>query len=228
MFVIPVDSYFGLMFVERIGLRHLREVIRSEAVVPAAHATGTVIHVESFAEAKDWESLLKPQQTLRVTEILEVRESGHDSSTASAPTMVRIVAEGGLVAMASEKIKRTVLDRVLNREHRFDTMAALAPLKEREANPNGCPPASTGAARLERSPGQGYRDPCAGGVVGDVELSSVDLDDVVDDGEPEANSAGVACASVVESGEPFEHPSPLRLGNAGTVVGDGELSDLVR
>lgn len=137
MFVIPVDSYFGLMFVERIGVRHLREVMRSEAVVPAAHGTGVVIHVESFAEAKDWESLLKPQQTLRVTEILEVRESGHDSSTASEPTVVRIVAEGGLVAMASEKIKRTVLDRVLNREHRFDTMAALAPLKEREAMKDG-------------------------------------------------------------------------------------------
>jgi hypothetical protein len=29
MFVIPVDSYFGLMFVERIGVRHLREVMRS-------------------------------------------------------------------------------------------------------------------------------------------------------------------------------------------------------
>jgi hypothetical protein len=134
-FILPMDSYFGLLFVERIGVRHLKQAIYDQAIRPAAQGTGMVIHVESFAEAKDWKTLLDPQQTLRVSELLEVKESGEDASTLEQ-TKLTIVAEGGLVKKASQSLKSAIVDRVKYRELRLDKLAALAPLKERQATPD--------------------------------------------------------------------------------------------
>lgn len=41
LFVIPKDSYYGLLFVERVGIRHLKEVL-TDVGVPPVLRTGTV------------------------------------------------------------------------------------------------------------------------------------------------------------------------------------------
>ncbi len=70
---------------------------------------------------------------------------------------------------------------------------------------------------------QCHRDAGTWGVVGDGEASSVDFDDVIDDGESEADAAGVACACIIEPCEAFKHADPVGYGDSGSVVGDGEF-----
>jgi len=51
----------------------------------------------------------------------------------------------------------------------------------------------------------------------------VDFDDVIDDGESEADAAGVACACIIEPCEAFKHADPVGYGDSGSVVGDNDF-----
>lgn len=70
--------------------------------------------------------------------------------------------------------------------------------------------------------GQADLEVGAGGCVGDGDGPVVGLDDVADDGQPEAAPSGVGGAGVVEAGEAFEEAFPIVGRYAGTVVGDGQ------
>ncbi len=130
LFVIPKDSYYGLLFVERVGIRHLKEVLTDVAIRPGGQRAGVVTRVESFAEAKDWEAEFADQQALRISELLEVTDSSSDASTPT-DTLVRVSAEGGQVRRATELIKAQIRRRLAAREQRLDVLAQASALAER-------------------------------------------------------------------------------------------------
>jgi hypothetical protein len=127
---LPENSYFGLLFVERIGLRNLRELLYSKVVKPSAHHTESVIRVEAFAESEDWKRELQTQQALRVSEILYSSEGGEDASTPQ-DTIVRVVTEGPGLRRASQGIKDLITARLFRRDMKLDALARIAPVESR-------------------------------------------------------------------------------------------------
>lgn len=92
MLVIPTDSYYGLLFVERVGGRHLKSLLCEIAVRPGIRQGGAVSRVESFAQARDWRVLLADHEVLRVSELL-----GGDSATdASTPNDTKVKVEASV------------------------------------------------------------------------------------------------------------------------------------
>lgn len=127
---IPENSYFGLLFVERIGVRNLKELLYATAMKPSSHYTESVIRVEAFAESEDWRRELQSQQALRVSEILYSAEGGQDDSTPQ-DTVVRVVTEGPGLRRASQGIKTLITDRLARRDKRLDALARIAPVENR-------------------------------------------------------------------------------------------------
>jgi hypothetical protein len=132
LFVIPKDSYYGLLFVERVGVRHLKEVMANVAIRPAGQQSGVVTRIESFAEAKDWAAELAGKQALRMSELLEVTSTAQDASTPD-DTTVRVITEGGLLKQASGKIKEKITERLEAREGRLDALARASDLARKRA-----------------------------------------------------------------------------------------------
>jgi hypothetical protein len=124
---IPKDSYYGLLFVERIGVRHLKEVLAGVAVIAAAREVGVVPRIESFAELADWEAELADKQAWRVSELLEVTSSAEDASTPK-DSVVHVSAQGGMVARQSEKLKSALVRRIKQREERLDLLSRASDL----------------------------------------------------------------------------------------------------
>ncbi len=100
MFVIPTQSYYGLLFVERVGGRHLKETVKEHVLDPLHYEHDVIIRVESFAESSDWQAELAGKQVVRVSELLNMRSSEQDAST-PADTTVTITTSGGLVRRAT-------------------------------------------------------------------------------------------------------------------------------
>lgn len=125
--VVPKDCYYGLLFVERIGSRHLRKLIEETVLKPAGREANVVTRIEAFAETADWRTELAPQQTLRVTELLVARSSGEDASTIEDRT-VRIEVGRGVVRQVSEKVKSLIVDRQAEAERDLDTSVRHAEL----------------------------------------------------------------------------------------------------
>lgn len=136
LLVVPEDSYYGLLFVERIGVRHLKQVLADTIIRVAAQVTSVVMRVESFAETSDWERELDPQQTMRVSRFMKATDSGDDASTPD-DTMVKIITEGGRLRASSDYIKELVLGRLRRRERRLDVQTQAAELeRRRKAGPS--------------------------------------------------------------------------------------------
>ncbi|SDQ03752.1 hypothetical protein SAMN04489742_0165 [Arthrobacter crystallopoietes] len=127
---VPENSYFGLLFVERVGLRNLKELIYTNVVKPSAHYSEAVVRVEAFAESEDWRRELQSQQALRVSEILYSAEGGDDASTPQ-DTVVRVVTEGPGLRRASQGIKTLITDRLTRRDKKLEALARIAPVENR-------------------------------------------------------------------------------------------------
>jgi hypothetical protein len=127
LIAIPKDSYYGLLFVERIGVRHLKEVLSGVAIIAAARDVGVVPRIESFAELADWEGELAGKQAWRVSELLEVTSSADDASTPK-DSIVHVSAQGGVVARQSAKIKSVLVNRIKQREERLDLLSRASDL----------------------------------------------------------------------------------------------------
>jgi hypothetical protein len=130
MLALPVDSYLGLLFCEKVGTRHLKDLVREAGTQPAAAATGAHITLESFAELRDWQREIAPLTAIRISETLAVRDSGDDASTKKSTT-VNVIAEGGLVERATERVKGIFLDRVGRRDERLEILKHSSQLGER-------------------------------------------------------------------------------------------------
>lgn len=127
---VPRDSYFGFLFVERVGGRHLKDLVQRLIVRPVALSTQMGIRVEAFALTDDWRRELAGKQVLRVTEMLEQRDSSHDPSTVDDLT-VRVSAEGAGLSSRGEDLKARIFD-VLDRRHlEYRKLAEIAPLEQR-------------------------------------------------------------------------------------------------
>lgn len=130
LFVLPEDSYYGLLMVERVGRRHLRELLNEVVLKPAATTTASVIRIEAYAQIADWRRELSDMQVLRVSETLVRRDSGHDAST-TRDTLVTVSAEGGVVARASDRLKAVFEGRLGRRDERLEAMRETSVLGER-------------------------------------------------------------------------------------------------
>ncbi|GAB3617403.1 hypothetical protein GCM10027416_19600 [Okibacterium endophyticum] len=127
---VPRDSYFGFLFVERVGGRHLKDLIHSRVIRPISLSTQMGIRVEAFALTDDWRKELAGKQVLRVTEVLEQVDSGHDPSTVDDVT-VRVSAEGAGLSSRGDDLKARVFD-ILDRRHlEYRKLAEIAPLEQR-------------------------------------------------------------------------------------------------
>ncbi len=130
MFVVPLDSYYGLLFVERVGRRNLRDLLMDIAVRPSGSSAATVLRIEAFAEIQDWERELAQMQVLRISEILTKRDSGDDASTVE-DTIIKVSAEGGTLRQISDGLKALFSGRIHRRDERLDTMQRTSELGER-------------------------------------------------------------------------------------------------
>lgn len=127
---IPNDSYYGLLFVERHGVRNLKELIRTHVMLPLSSKLGTAIRLEHFAELDDWKRELSGKKALRVSESLVASDSANDASTPD-DTVVKISVEGVILARATETVKRHIFEVVDKRTKRFAAQDRLAELEER-------------------------------------------------------------------------------------------------
>lgn len=130
MFFLPRDSYYGLLFVERVGRRHLRDLLNDFVIRPSSSVVGSTLRVESFAEISDWQRELAPLSVLRVSEMLVKSESGADPSTVD-DTLVTISAEGGQLHKLSSGMKNLFASRIRRRDAQMEALSRSSELGER-------------------------------------------------------------------------------------------------
>lgn len=129
-FYIPKGSYYGFLFVERVGGRHLKDLLVQRIIKPISLTHQVNVRVEGFALSDDWRRELNTKQVLRVTELLQPRDSAHDASTLDE-LQVRVAVEGAGLSRRGEDIKSMIFD-VLDRRHRkYRELARIAPLERR-------------------------------------------------------------------------------------------------
>lgn len=129
-FLIPDDSYFGLLFVERIGARNLKDLLYRFIVRTAAVYAASVVRLEAFAEAEDWTRELRTKQALRVSELLYSTDGSEDASTPH-DTTVKVITEGPALRRASGKIKDLIIRRINRRDEKLELLTQIAPLESR-------------------------------------------------------------------------------------------------
>ncbi|QKY80034.1 hypothetical protein SEA_DOGGS_33 [Gordonia phage Doggs] len=130
MFVVPADSYYGLMFVERIGRRNLRQLLDDWIIKPTIHQLAeSLIRVEGFAEADDWRAVLADKELLQVSEVLKAGP-GDDASTPN-DRVVKVQIAGGAVRNLTNSVKEMIISRVQRRTNRVDLTVEAARIEER-------------------------------------------------------------------------------------------------
>lgn len=128
MMILPSDSYYGILFVERIGRRHLKELIDNWVLKPSMfRLRESIIRLEGFAEASDWQLVLAEKQVLQVSELLK-SAPGDDASTAEDKT-VKVTITGGTLRGLTERFKEMVIDRVTRRNDRAQLVTESARLE---------------------------------------------------------------------------------------------------
>lgn len=127
---VPEDSYYGFLFVERVGGRHLKDLIYTHMLAPISKKLNMPLRVEAFAEIEDWRLELAPQKVLRVTEVLKHTDSAQDASTVD-DTLVKVTAEGSVLRAMTEPIKDRVFDVLNRRNRKYRLLADIAPFENR-------------------------------------------------------------------------------------------------
>ncbi|MFJ4221820.1 hypothetical protein [Curtobacterium luteum] len=132
-FYIPEGSYFGFLFVERVGGRHLKDLIYKRVILPIAKAHDVAIRVEAYAETDDWRRELSGQQVLRVTEVLNMAATKEDASTLDEDMSVRVAAEGAVLSRMTGDVKELLFDALDRRHAEYRMLAQVAPLESRRS-----------------------------------------------------------------------------------------------
>jgi len=128
---IPEGSYFGFLFVERVGGRHLKDLIYQRVIMPIAKRLDVSIRVEAYAETDDWRKELSGQQVLRVTEVLNMQASQEDASTLDEDLSVRVATEGSVLSRMTGDVKALIFDALDRRHAEYRLLAQIAPLQSR-------------------------------------------------------------------------------------------------
>ncbi|OII21692.1 hypothetical protein BIV03_14360 [Curtobacterium sp. MCBA15_016] len=132
-FYIPEGSYFGFLFVERVGGRHLKDLIYKHIILPIAKALDVAIRVDAYAETDDWRKELAGQQVLRVTEVLNMTATKEDASTLDEDMSVRVAAEGHVLSRMTGDVKKLLFDALDRRHAEYRLLAQVAPLESRRS-----------------------------------------------------------------------------------------------
>ncbi|MDA2893409.1 hypothetical protein PDG61_21015 [Mycolicibacterium sp. BiH015] len=126
--ILPENSYYGLLFVERIGRRNLKQLLEKWVFEPATHMLrGSLVRLEAFAETSDWQLLLADKQVLQVSEFLK-SQPGDDASTAEEKT-VKVTVTGTALRNLTDGIRTMVLDRVTRKNDRAELITEAARLE---------------------------------------------------------------------------------------------------
>ena len=135
MLVMPLDCYYGLLFVERVSGRHLKSLLSEIFVKPGVRQGGGVPRIESFAQARDWRVLLADHQVLRVSELL----AGGSDVDASTPndSRVKVEASGGFVSDARAKVADAFAGRAERRQRRLAQEVVVADEEDKRRHAEG-------------------------------------------------------------------------------------------
>ena len=90
---IPEGAPFGLLFVERIARRHIKDIVREFALIPIHYETGLTLRCAAFADAGDWRTFLRNKRPLRVSQHLRPTSSA-DTALEPEETTVKVIVEG--------------------------------------------------------------------------------------------------------------------------------------
>jgi hypothetical protein len=129
-FYIPRDSYYGFLFVERIGGRHLKDLLYQLIAKPISLRTSMGVRMEGFALTDDWRKELAGKQVLRVTEVLAPSDSAHDPSTVEDLT-VRVSVEGAGLTARDGDLKERIFELLERKQEELRQLVRLAPLEAR-------------------------------------------------------------------------------------------------
>ena len=127
MFILPENSYYGVLFVERIGRRNLKQLLQNWVIEPITLGLReSIVRIEGFAEASDWQLLLADKQVLQVSELLRAGP-GDDASTAQDRT-VKVTITGGALRNLSERLRQMIVERVQRRNDKAELVTETARL----------------------------------------------------------------------------------------------------
>lgn len=110
LLVVPSGAYFGLLFAERVARRHVKDILRDQALAPIELATGLLIRPAAFADGGDWRRDLEGKQALRVSQVLRARTSA-DSPADADDTILEVSVEGAAVRARTAALKERILRR---------------------------------------------------------------------------------------------------------------------
>ncbi|TFC49062.1 hypothetical protein E3O47_12410 [Cryobacterium sp. TMT2-17-1] len=129
-FYIPRDSYYGFLFVERIGGRHLKDLLYHLIAKKIGLRTSMGVRMEGFALTDDWRKELAGKQVLRVTEVLAPSDSAHDPSTVEDLT-VRVSVEGAGLTTRDGDLKERIFELLERKQEELRQLVRIAPLEAR-------------------------------------------------------------------------------------------------
>lgn len=129
-FYVPRDSYYGFLFVERIGGRHLKDLLYRLVARQISARTFMGVRVEGFALTDDWRAELAGKQVMRVTEVLSPLDSAHDPSTVEDLT-VRVSAEGAGLTARDGDLKDRIFELLERKQEELRQLVKIAPLEAR-------------------------------------------------------------------------------------------------
>jgi hypothetical protein len=129
-FYIPRDSYYGLLFVERIGGRHLKDLLYQLIAKQISVRTFMGVRMEGYALTDDWRKELAGKQVLRVTEVLAPSDTAHDPSTVEDLT-VRVSAEGAGLTARDGDLKDRIFELLERKQEELRQLVRIAPLEAR-------------------------------------------------------------------------------------------------
>jgi hypothetical protein len=130
MFVVPENSYYGLMFIERIGRRNLRQLLDDWIIKPTIHQLAeSLIRVEGFAEADDWRAVLADKELLQVSEVLK----GGTLDDASTPNdrVVKVSISGGAVRSLTRPVRDMIVERAQRRTNRVELTVEASRIEDK-------------------------------------------------------------------------------------------------
>jgi len=114
MLVVPAGAHFGLLFVERVARRHLREIVKEHVLDPIGIENGLLIRASAFADGADWRRDLAGKQVLRVGQLLKRETTAATPADDPEEAFVDISVQGTALRSRTEALK----DRFFRRADR--------------------------------------------------------------------------------------------------------------
>jgi hypothetical protein len=114
MLVVPTGAHFGLLFVERVARRHMREIVKEHVLDPIGLENALLVRSAAFADGADWRRDLAGKQVLRVGQVLKRETTAETPADNPEEAFVDISVQGTALRSRTEALK----DRFFRRADR--------------------------------------------------------------------------------------------------------------